>query len=79
MAISYEKTGEARELDREISIHLYRVMQEALNNVAKHAALKHAALRLQFLPDKVMLEVRDDEGVGFWNGRQTGAGTGIDA
>jgi signal transduction histidine kinase len=73
MAIAYEKSGEGRELDREISIHLYRVMQEALNNVAKHAGSKHAALRLQFLPDEVVLEVRD-EGVGFGKDDKQGLG-----
>ena len=73
MAISYEKSGVARQLDREISIHLYRVMQEALNNVAKHAGSKHAALRLQFLPLEVILEVRD-EGVGFGTEDKQGLG-----
>ncbi len=73
VAIAYEKTGEARELDREISIHLYRVMQEALTNVAKHARSKHAALRLQFLPDEVVLEVRD-EGIGFGTDDKQGLG-----
>jgi signal transduction histidine kinase len=73
VAISYEKTGEGRELDREVSIHLYRVMQEALNNVAKHAGSKRAALRLQFLRDEVVLEVRD-EGVGFGKDDKQGLG-----
>jgi len=36
IAIRYEKTGR-RELDRGIAIHLYRVLQEALNNVARHS------------------------------------------
>jgi signal transduction histidine kinase len=73
VTISYLKTGEGRELDREISIHLYRVMQEALNNVAKHAGSKRAALRLQFLPGEVILEVRD-QGVGFGKDDKQGLG-----
>jgi signal transduction histidine kinase len=46
--VRYEKTGEGRELDRELSIHLYRVTQEALNNVARHSNSKSAAVRLRF-------------------------------
>ena len=62
--VGYEKTGEGKELDRELSIHLYRVMQEALNNVARHSNSKSAAVRLRFLPASVVLEVQD-EGIGF--------------
>jgi signal transduction histidine kinase len=62
--VGYEKTGEGQELDRELSIHLYRVMQEALNNVARHSNSKSAAVRLRFLPDAIVLEVQD-EGIGF--------------
>ena len=62
--VGYEKTGQGRDLDRELSIHLYRVMQEALNNVARHSNSKSAAVRLRFLPAAIVLEVQD-EGVGF--------------
>jgi signal transduction histidine kinase len=62
--VRYEKSGNRRELDRETGIHVYRVLQEALNNVAKHAHCNHAAVRLQYLPDSIVLEVEDD-GVGF--------------
>lgn len=74
IAIRYEKTGRSRELDRDISIHLYRVTQEALTNVARHSGAKNAAVRLAFEPDRVMLEVEDD-GVGF--GPQHGRGMGL--
>ncbi len=71
--VGYEKTGEGRELDRELSIHLYRVMQEALNNVAKHSHSKSAAVRLRFLPEAVVLEVQD-EGTGFQKHHPHGLG-----
>ena len=73
IAIDYRKTGTARELDRGIAIHLYRVLQEALNNVARHSKSKTAAVRLSFLPDSVVLEV-EDEGVGFGAGDGKGMG-----
>ena len=37
IAVQYEKSGTGRELDRGVAIHLYRVLQEALNNVARHS------------------------------------------
>ena len=57
-----------------MAIHLYRVMQEALNNVARHSQSKRAAVRLRYLPEAVVLEVEDD-GVGFGATRtRTGMG-----
>ena len=50
---------EPRELDRGVAIHLYRVLQEALNNVARHSQSRQAAVRLRYLPDTVVLEVED--------------------
>jgi signal transduction histidine kinase len=66
IAVRYEKEGPSRDLDRDVSIHLYRVMQEALNNVARHSGSSRAAVRLRFLTEAVVLEVEDD-GVGFGN------------
>lgn len=74
IAIQFEKSGTARELDRGVTIHLYRVVQEALNNVAKHAKCKRASVRLRYLPESVVLEV-EDEGIGFKE--STGQGMGL--
>jgi signal transduction histidine kinase len=62
--IRYQAEGEGTALDRNVAIHLYRVLQEALNNVARHSRSKHAAVRLRYAPDSVVLEIEDD-GVGF--------------
>lgn len=43
---------------------LYRVAQEALNNLIKHADARRVVLRLQCVPGTLTLEVQDD-GVGF--------------
>ncbi|MFZ5825758.1 MAG: histidine kinase [Bacillota bacterium] len=51
-------------LPPEIEFCLYRVAQEALNNVAKHAKAKHVQVRLEVHPDCACLEVSDD-GAGF--------------
>jgi signal transduction histidine kinase len=43
---------------------LYRVAQEALNNVVKHAQASHIQVRLQEKDREIILEVKDD-GLGF--------------
>ena len=71
--IQYKKTGASRELDRTVAIHLYRVLQEALNNVVRHSGSAHAAVRLRFVPAAVVLEV-EDAGVGFKDMDRQGMG-----
>jgi len=71
--VRYEKSGASRDLDREVTIHVYRVMQEALNNVARHAHSSQAAVRLRYLPESVVLEV-EDNGVGFSASQGQGMG-----
>ncbi|HUP04688.1 MAG TPA: histidine kinase [Bryobacteraceae bacterium] len=73
IAIQCEKDGVSREVDHGLAIHLYRVMQEALNNVARHSKSASASVRLRFLPESVVLEVAD-RGVGFGNRKQQGMG-----
>src|SRR5579871_2381579 len=62
--IRYQKDGPSRAVDRDVAIHLYRVLQEALNNVARHSKSTHAEVRLRYQPETVVLEV-EDHGVGF--------------
>jgi len=64
IAISYEKRGEPFPVDSAAGVHIYRVLQEALNNVARHSTAKQASVRLRFLPAALELEV-EDHGVGF--------------
>ena len=64
IAISYEKQGTPFPVDGGAGVHIYRVLQEALNNVARHSGVKQAWVRLHFLPDALELEV-EDHGAGF--------------
>ena len=43
---------------------LFRIVQEALNNVAKHAQAMHAEVRVEFSQGRILVEVSDD-GRGF--------------
>jgi signal transduction histidine kinase len=64
IAISYEKQGKPFPVDSGAGVHIYRVLQEALNNTARHSGAKRAWVRLRFLPDALELEI-EDHGVGF--------------
>ena len=64
IAISYEKQGQPFAVDGGAGVHVYRVLQEALNNVARHSGAKQAWVRLRFLPRSLELEV-EDRGTGF--------------
>jgi signal transduction histidine kinase len=57
--ISYAKSGPSFALDGDAAIHVYRVAQEALNNLARHSSAKEAWVRLGFLPQSLVLEVED--------------------
>jgi signal transduction histidine kinase len=64
IAISYEKQGAPFPVDGGAGVHIYRVVQEALNNVARHSGAKQVWVRLRFLPHTLELEV-EDHGSGF--------------
>jgi signal transduction histidine kinase len=48
----------------EVETHLYRVAQEALNNVVKHASARHVSVVLERHDDRLVLIIEDD-GRGF--------------
>ncbi|HEV2714548.1 MAG TPA: sensor histidine kinase [Terriglobales bacterium] len=52
------------ELDHEVEVALYRSVQEALHNVAKHSQAKNFAIRFDVEDGAAVLRVEDD-GVGF--------------
>ena len=64
--LPYRMSGRVRRRpsDSAVAIHVYRVLQEALNNVARHSGTQQAWVRLRFAPDVLQLEV-EDHGKGF--------------
>jgi signal transduction histidine kinase len=59
LAISYEKSGTPFSVHGDSAVHIYRVLQEALNNVARHSGSKKARVRLHFANSALELEVAD--------------------
>ena len=62
--VFYEKSGDPFPVDGNAAIHVYRVVQEALNNLTRHSGAKESWVRLRFLPQALEVEV-EDHGKGF--------------
>jgi signal transduction histidine kinase len=66
--VSVETTGDPQPLIADVELALFRVCQESLTNIAKHADAARVGITLSYMDDVVTLDVRDD-GVGFAPGR----------
>lgn len=76
ISVEFSKQGSARVPDDK-AIHIYRIMQEALNNVARHSRATSAWVRVRFGPGLLNLEV-EDRGVGIpSNGHRDSAQRGL--
>ncbi len=64
VAITFEHAGTEQRAAPEIETCLFRVVQEATTNVARHADAASCRVYLQRLPDSVVLTIEDD-GRGF--------------
>ncbi len=56
--------GQEKALEHTYSIALFRIVQEALNNIVKHARASRVVVKLELLPQQVIIVVKDD-GMGF--------------
>jgi signal transduction histidine kinase len=64
LRVTVEEQGECRQLDEETRISLFRSVNEALVNVAKHAETKTAVVRVGERNGSLEITV-EDQGVGF--------------
>jgi signal transduction histidine kinase len=64
IAVEFHIRGEARRLPPEAELALYRMAQESLSNIIRHASAAHAFVDLVFEADRTELHVMDD-GKGF--------------
>jgi two-component system sensor histidine kinase UhpB len=62
--IDIQLSGQERRLSAEVELALYRMAQEAISNVVRHAQAEHGTLSLRYTPENVTLVVVDD-GQGF--------------
>ena len=68
-------TGPRRPLPAEVDQAAYRIVQEALTNVGRHAGDARACVQLRYAPDALTVQV-DDDGAGTGS-RAAGPGLGL--
>ncbi|MEW6446540.1 MAG: sensor histidine kinase [Bacillota bacterium] len=64
LPVEYQYFGSQKRLPPAVEVALFRIVQEGLNNIYKHANATSAVVKMEVLPDKVKLMIRDN-GRGF--------------
>jgi signal transduction histidine kinase len=75
LPVTVAVSGARRPLPPEVDRAAYRIVQEALTNVSRHAGQACASVRLQYTPDGLTIQV-DDDGTGSGI-RPAGPGLGL--
>ena len=76
IAVELRMEGTDRQLSPSLELSIYRVVQEALTNVVKHAPGARAAVEVTVSTGKVRLDVHDDGGPGGGEAPRAAGGTG---
>jgi PAS domain S-box-containing protein len=75
--IEFSHLDVPRTIPREISLCLFRILQEAVQNAAKHSGARHFDVDLRGTAEGMCLTVRD-QGVGFdWQSAENARGLGL--
>ncbi|MDI2127772.1 sensor histidine kinase [Yinghuangia seranimata] len=82
LRVSFTETGPARPLPPDVSLAVYRLVQESLTNTVRHAHARHADVTLSWTPGRLDVEVRDDgtgpaAGAGAAKSSTSGGGHGL--
>ncbi|AGC68537.1 sensor protein DegS [Thermoclostridium stercorarium subsp. stercorarium DSM 8532] len=65
ITVNFQKRGIEKEVhDKNVALTIFRVVQEALNNVYKHSGAKHASVIMEFTAIDIVITV-SDKGKGF--------------
>jgi len=64
IAVSFKTRGVYDDIKPMISLTVFRIVQEAISNIKKHAQAQNAAINLEFMDKKLKLYIYDD-GIGF--------------
>jgi signal transduction histidine kinase len=72
LQVELSVTGAARPLPAAVDLTAYRIVQESLTNVIRHAEAREATISIHYQPDAVVVEI-DDDGRGSTNGAATAA------
>ncbi|WP_204072809.1 sensor histidine kinase [Planotetraspora phitsanulokensis] len=77
LQVTREVTGQARPLPEAVELTAYRVIQESLTNIRKHADCDTAVVRLGYAPGALRLTVEDEGKAVTQGGRRMPEGHGI--
>jgi PAS domain S-box-containing protein len=78
IAVKYDARDVPTDLPRDIALCVYRVAQESLRNIARHAVTNRASVRLVATGGELVLCVRD-RGIGFDVARRRERGLGLES
>ena len=76
MPIDFVQAGIPRELNPTTALVIYRITQEALQNIGKHSKATHAQVKLTRQGDEICLRISDD-GQGFEMDSERPQGLGL--
>jgi PAS domain S-box-containing protein len=76
LVIEAKITGLNKRLPLEVETDIFRILQELVNNVVKHAGASKAQIRISKSGTRVNISVQDD-GNGFNQEQKAGSGTGL--
>lgn len=62
--VHFVAEGEEHRLPDHVEIAVFRITQEALSNIMRHAEASHAAIKILFMTNKITITITDD-GKGF--------------
>jgi signal transduction histidine kinase len=62
--VRLEMGGDERKLPPHVEIAIFRVVQEAISNIARHAEARNVLIMMEFRDDSICIEIEDD-GKGF--------------
>lgn len=62
--VQFTTKGKETRLPDHVEIAIFRITQEALSNIMRHAEASHATLKIKFEPNKIAITIADD-GKGF--------------
>lgn len=60
ITVQFSADSDMPMLDSDLSVTLYRIMQESLTNAARHSGASSVEIRLQATQDSIRLEIRDN-------------------
>jgi signal transduction histidine kinase len=77
VAVRVRFDGERRELPAEVDLSAYRIVQESVTNVVRHAGTRQCSVAIAFRPREVVIEVLDDGRGGLADASRGGGGFGL--